>query len=85
MDEHFDSFRGRVVDEQGGVTAECGDGCHVCFGEFEVENVEVFGHTFGANGLGDNDDATLDEPPEHHLCRGFAVLVADFRQDRIGE
>ena len=85
MNEHFNGFGAGVVDEQGGVTAECGDGCHVCFGEFEVENVEVFGHAFGANGLGDDDDAALDEPPEHHLCRGFAVLVANFRQDRIGE
>ena len=85
MDKHFNGFRGRVVNEQGGVTAECGDGCHVCFGEFEVENVEVFGHAFGANGLGDDDDAALDEPPKHHLCCSFAVLVTDFRQNRIGE
>ena len=85
MDEHFNGFRGRVVNEQRGVTAQRGDGCHVCFGQFEVENVEVFGHAFGVNGLGDDDDAALDEPPEHHLCCGFAVLVADFCQDRIGE
>ena len=85
MDEHFNGFGAGMVDEQGGVTAKRGDGCHVCFRQFEVENVEVFGHAFGANGLGDDDDAALDEPPEHHLCRGFAVLVADFRQDRIGE
>ena len=85
MDEHFNGFGAGVVDEQGGVTAECGDSCHICFRQFEVENVEVFGHAFGANGLGDDDDATLNEPPEHHLRRGFAVLVANFRQDRIGE
>ena len=85
MDKHFDSFGAGVVDEQGDVTAECGNGCHVCFGQFEVKNVEVFGHALGANGLGDNDDAALNEPPEHHLRCSFAVLVANFRQDCIGE
>lgn len=74
-----------MVEEEAGAGVQGGDLIHLRGGEFEVENVEVFLHAFGANGFRDHDDVALDEPPQHHLADGLVVGSADGRQGRIGE
>jgi hypothetical protein len=74
-----------VVQEQRGAVVHRGDARHVVVGEGEVEDVDVLGHPFGSDGLGDDDDAALDEPPQHDLSDGLAARDPDLAERRVGE
>lgn len=64
-----------VIEEHGRAGVQGGDPVHFVIGEFEVEDVEVFGHAIGAHGLRDDDDITLDQPAQHGLGDGLAVCA----------
>ena len=37
------------------------------------------------DGLGDRHHALLPQPTQNNLCRGFAILLADLGQHRMGK
>ena len=88
-----DSTGGQPVDHVGVVVVEelrvalieGGDLVHVVIGEREVEDVEVLRHPIRVDRLGDDDDVALDQPAQHDLGDGLAVLLADAGQKRVGE
>ena len=55
------------------------------FVELEAEDVDVFAHPFGADGLRDGDHAPLDEPSQDDLADGLAVRRANLAESRVGE
>jgi hypothetical protein len=49
------------------------------------EDVVVLRHAVASDGLRDDDDVSLDEPPEHDLRDRLAVRGTDLGQRRVGE
>lgn len=60
-------------------------GGYVVFGEFEVEHVEIFLHSFAADGLRDDDNPALYQISQSCLGDSFAVLFADGHYSRVGK
>lgn len=64
---------------------ESGDCHHLVIGEGEIEDIEVLGHAFLADGLGDDDDVALVEPAEDYLTDRLAMTLGYFLQHGVGE
>lgn len=74
-----------MVEEEAGAGVQLSDAGHLVLGEVEVEDVEVLGHPVAPHGLGNDDDAALDEPTENDLGNRLLVRGADVGEDRVGE
>ena len=61
---------------------KCG---HVALGELEVEYVEIFLHSFAADGLWYNDNPALYQISQSCLGDSFAVLFADGHYSGVGK
>ncbi len=75
-----DPFGVAVVESDAGAGVEGGDAGHLLVGQGEVEDVEVLRHPLGTHGLGDDDDAALQQPAQGDLGDGPAVSIADADQ-----
>ena len=73
------------VEAWGVVAVEGVDRVQLGWGEFEVEDGEVFGLAFRVAGAWDGDAALLQVPAQDYLGGGFAVFFADAGQRWVGE
>ena len=74
-----------VGEEQALAAVQCFDGSHIFSRQGEVKEVEVLLHPILVGRLGDDDHVTLHQETKGSLCGGLAVLLADLRQDGVGE
>ena len=73
-----------MVEEEtvGGV--ELGNRLHVFSIKFEVEEMQIFFHSFLVNGLRDDDHIALQQPAQGYLCGSLAVFLANLGEGRVG-
>ena len=74
-----------MVDDFAAAQIQLGDGGHILIAESKIPNVEIFLHPLLVGGLGDDDHTPLSVPAQSHLGSGFAVLLAELGQNRVGE
>ena len=61
------------------------DSGHVLPRQGEVKYLQIFPHPLDVGGLGDDGDAPLDMPTQHHLRRRLSVFCADLGECRVRE
>ena len=73
-----------MVEEEtlGGV--EIGNRLHVLSIKFEVEEIQIFFHSFLVNGLRDDDHIALQQPAQGYLCGSLAVFLANLGEGWVG-
>ena len=74
-----------MVEEEtmGGV--ELGNRLHVFCIKFEVEEIQIFFHSFLMNGLRDDDHIALQQPAQGYLCGSLSIFLANLGEGRVGE
>ena len=74
-----------MIDELAFAHIERGNRRFVRLIQAEVKDIEVFCHAFRFGGFGQSDNVVFHQPAQNDLRHAFAVLCANFRQNRIAE
>ena len=57
---------------------------HVLSIKFEVEEIQIFLHSFLVNSLRDDDYVALQQPAQGYLCSSLAIFLANLSEGRVG-
>ena len=66
-----------MIEEAARFRVERCDKGHIFRAQLEVEDVEVFRHSFLVYRFRDGDDAALGQPAQNHLSDGFSMFLSD--------